>query len=154
MPRQFYTVSEYASRRSVGYLLRRAAKLITGRIEALFLRQDITFVQWVILMHLREGLSSTSAELSQHLCHDSGALTRVIDQMEERGLIRRRRNTKDRRIVDLELTADGRKTIGRHLPNVLGLYNKLLVDFTPKEIETLLNLLTRLIAVLSEPAED
>ncbi len=69
-------------------------KLITGRIEALFVEEDVSFVQWVILMNLRDGLRMTSAELCQHLCHDSGALTRVIDQMEERGLIRRKRSTK------------------------------------------------------------
>ena len=104
MPKQYYKTEHYQSQRSIGYLLRRAGKLITGRIEALFIREDVSFVQWVILMHLRDGISMTAAELSQHLCHDSGALTRVIDQMEERNLIRRQRSTEDRRMVSLELS--------------------------------------------------
>src|SRR5271170_2545024 len=109
MPKQYYRLKGYDSRRSIGYLLRRAGKLITGRIEALFVKEDVSFVQWVILMNLRDGLRMTAAELCQHLCHDSGALTRVIDQMEERGWVRRKRSVKDRRMVALELTKEGRK---------------------------------------------
>src|SRR5271163_3449784 len=109
MPKQYYRLKDYDSRRSIGYLLRRSGKLITARIEALFVREDVSFVQWVILMNLRDGLRMTAAELCQHLCHDSGALTRVIDQMEERGLIQRQRSTEDRRMVKLALSNEGRK---------------------------------------------
>ena len=85
MPKQYYKVENYQSQRSIGYFLRRAGKLITSRIESLFIQEDVSFVQWVILMHLRADTSLTAAELCQSLCHDSGALTRVIDQMEKRG---------------------------------------------------------------------
>jgi DNA-binding MarR family transcriptional regulator len=152
MPKQYYKVSQYQSLRSIGYLLRRAGKLITGRIEALFTEEEVTFVQWVILMHLREGISMTAAELCQHLCHDSGALTRVIDSMEERGLIKRQRSLEDRRMVTLELTEPGRKAIESFLPRVVGLYNGLLSDFTQEEADTLISLLTRVITKLSEPS--
>src|ERR1700722_17689839 len=152
MPKQFYKVKDYESRRSIGYLLRRSGKLITARIEALFVKEDVSFVQWVIMMNLRDGLRMTAAELCQHLCHDSGALTRVIDQMEERGLIRRKRSTEDRRMVKLELTKEGRKVTESFLPRVIGLYNGLLADFTAKEADLLIELLTRLISNLSEPA--
>jgi DNA-binding MarR family transcriptional regulator len=153
MPKHYYKVDRYQSRRSIGYLLRHAGKLITGRIEALFLKEEVSFVQWVILMHLREGLSSTAAELCQHLCHDSGALTRVIDQMEERGLLRRQRSTDDRRVVTLEMTEEGGKTTGLFLPHVVGLYNGLLSDFTKAEADQFVSSLIRVIAKLQEPAE-
>src|SRR3984957_17925934 len=152
MPEQYYHLKDYDSRRSIRYLLRRSGKLITGRIEALFVKEDVSFVQWVIMMNLRDGLRMTAAELCQHLCHDSGALTRVIDQMEERGLIRRKRSTEDRRMVKLELTKEGRKVTESFLPRVIGLYNGLLADFTAKEADLLIELLTRLISNLSEPA--
>ena len=152
MPKQYYKVKGYQSQRSIGYLLRRSGKLITGRIESLFIKEDVSFVQWVILMNLRDGLYMTAAELCQYLCHDSGALTRVIDQMEERGLIKRQRSTADRRVVTLALTDEGRKVIESFLPRVVNLYNGLLNDFTKEETETLIHLLTRLIVKLSEPA--
>jgi DNA-binding MarR family transcriptional regulator len=148
MPKQYYRLQGYDSRRSIGYLLRRSGKLITGRIEALFIKEDVSFVQWVILMHLRDGLNTTAAELAQHLCHDSGALTRVIDQMEERGWLRRKRSTKDRRMVTLALTKEGRGVTEAYLPRVIALYNGLLSDFTKEEADVLVNLLTRLITGL------
>lgn len=152
MPKQYYTLAHYQSQSSIGYLLRRSGKLITARIEALFAKEDVSFVQWVILMNLRDGAYMTAADLCQYLCHDSGALTRVIDQMEKRGLIRRQRSTKDRRMVGLKLTKEGRKTTESFLPRVIGLYNGLLTDFTRKEADTLIRLLTRIISKLSEPA--
>ena len=152
MPKQYYKVKGYQSQRSIGYLLRRSGKLITARIEALFVKEDVGFVQWVILMNLRDGLRMTAAELCQHLCHDSGALTRVIDQMEERGLIQRERSTEDRRMVTLALTKEGRKVTESFLPRVVGLYNGLLDDFTSTEVEMLISLLTRLTLKLSQPA--
>ena len=151
MPKQYYNVKGYQSQRSIGYLLRRAGKLMTGQIESLFVKEDVSFVQWVIMMNLRDGLRMTAAELSQHLCHDSGALTRVIDQMEERGLIARKRSTEDRRVVALALTAAGRRVTEAFLPRVVKLYNGLLTDFTEKETDVLIDLLTRLTAKLVLP---
>jgi len=151
MPKQYYKVKDYQARRSIGYLLRRSGKLVTGHIQDLFIEEDVSFIQWVILMNLRDGLRMTSAELCQHLCHDSGALTRVIDQMEERGLIRRKRSEKDRRMVVLELTKEGHKTAELFLPRVIGLYNGFLSDFTQAETNQLISLLTRLTDNMLKP---
>lgn len=150
MLKQYYKLSQYSPERSIGYLLRRSGKLITAQIEALFTKEDVSFVNWVILMNLNNG-ASTAAELCQHLCHDSGALTRIIDQMEERGLIKRQRSTDDRRVVTLAITPMGRKMIKKFLPRVLDLYNDLLTDFTREEADQLITSLSRLVAKLSSP---
>jgi len=152
MPKQYYKVKNYRSRRSIGYLLRHASKLITARIEALFVSEDVTFVQWVILMNLRDGLARTSAELCQRICHDSGALVRVLDQMEKRKLIRRTRSKEDRRIVELKLTKTGREITESFLPAVVELYNSLLEDFSSKEADMIVDLLTRFTDKLSDTA--
>ena len=151
MPKEYYNVEGYEARRSIGYLTRRAGKLMTSRIETLFVAEDVSFVQWVVLMNLREGLRKTATELCQHLCHDSGALTRVLDQMEQRGLICRQRSTEDRRVVTLALTDEGYAVTERYLPRLIELYNTLLADFTPTETNLLIDLLTRLTTTLAEP---
>lgn len=152
MPEQYYKAQGYQARRSIGYLLRHGGKLMTARIEVLFAREDISFVQWVILMNLRDGLHMTATELCQQLCHDSGALTRVIDQLEQRGLLCRERSKADRRVVALALTDEGRAVTESFLPRLVELYNTLLADFTDAEAHTLIDLLTRLTAKLAEPA--
>src|SRR4051812_10360080 len=110
MVKQYYKLEEYNATSSIGYLLKNCSKNISQRVESLFVEEEVSFVQWVVMMHLRDGIASTAAELSQHICHDSGALTRILDQLEKRELIERNRSLKDRRIVELKLTQNGYDT--------------------------------------------
>jgi DNA-binding MarR family transcriptional regulator len=148
----FYTPETYTVRGSVGYLLRRARNLMTARVEAEFDRHEVTFVQWIVLMQLRDELASTSAELARDMCHDSGALTRVLDQLEQRGLIERRRNRADRRTVELSLTPAGLAMVNSLVPTVVGLLNGALAGFTHDEARTFTRLLNKFIdGVSAEP---
>jgi DNA-binding MarR family transcriptional regulator len=149
MPKNYYKVEGYNSRNSIGYLLRRGSKLITGEIEKLFVKEDVSFVQWVILMNLRDGHARTAAELCELICHDSGALTRILDGLEQRSLIQRTRSTADRRVVELELTKQGVEVTESFLPRVVALYNSLVEDFTKEEADMLIRLITRLTVKLS-----
>src|SRR5581483_5293295 len=103
MVKDYYAAEHYEAKRSIGYLLRRSSNLIMSQMEPLFAHTDITFIQYIILMLLREKLAATSSDLCQSLRYDSGAITRVIDNLEERKLIKRARSTRDRRVVKLKL---------------------------------------------------
>jgi MarR family 2-MHQ and catechol resistance regulon transcriptional repressor len=46
----------------------------------------------------------------------SGNLTLVVDNLERRGLAKRRKHAKDRRCVEVQLTARGRKLISEVYP--------------------------------------
>ncbi len=154
MAKHHYKPETYEVRKSVGYLIRRSRNLITQELEALFDQKGtyrgLTFAQWAVLMSLRDDLARTPAELCNFMCYDSGALTRLLDHMEERGLLRRRRSTKDRRMVRLMLTAEGRNTINIMMQPVVGFYNELLADFSAKEVSALVILLGRLVDNLTE----
>jgi DNA-binding MarR family transcriptional regulator len=150
MVKTYYKAKNYQSQRSIGYLLRRSGKLITAHIEGLFEGQDITATQWIVLMNLRAGILKTAAEICQTVVHDSGALTRMLDQMEQGGLITRARSTLDRRIIELTLTPAGYERTELFLPPVVQLYNDLLADFSKAETDILIDLLIRLNAKLSD----
>src|ERR1700735_437031 len=141
----FYNAKTYKARDSVGYLVRRAGNLMTTRVEAAFADHEITFAQWLVLMKLRDGLATTAAEIARDMCHDSGALTRVIDQLAQRGLIERTRGQEDRRTIRLTLTEEGLRTVNGLVPTVVDLLNMALVDFTNDEASTLTRLLKKLI---------
>jgi DNA-binding MarR family transcriptional regulator len=148
MPKQFYDVATYAARDSVGYLIRRLTTLITGRLETAFASQQFTLTQWSVLVHLRDGLASTASDLCCAFQHDSGALTRVLDQLEARGLIVRQRSRQDRRVVELALTPSGHKAIATLLPTVVEHMNEALAPLSQAEFEqfrgTLLKVLEHL----------
>ena len=47
------------------------------------------------------------ADIARLACHDTGAVTRVLDRLESKGLIQRVRSESDRRVVNLQLTTEG-----------------------------------------------
>jgi DNA-binding MarR family transcriptional regulator len=140
-----YDIDSYSPRTSVGYLMRRGAALMRDELERSFARNGFTFAQWATLMMMREQTALTPRELCRMLHHDSGAFTRLLDQLEERGLLRRERSAADRRVVRLHLTAAGRRLVDSLLPTVVERLNHALEEFTPTEVATLTRLLLRLI---------
>jgi DNA-binding MarR family transcriptional regulator len=155
MKRAHYSVATFTGRESLGYLIRRLHNLVMPRAEALFGEADFTFSQWVVLMAVRDGVATTCAELARMMEHDAGATTRLIDQMEVRGLIRRRRSTTDRRVVNLQITGAGKALAKTMIPRIVNFWNSVLGDFSPQEFSQLITLLTRLADRLeSEPVQE
>jgi DNA-binding MarR family transcriptional regulator len=142
--RPFYRASDYSMKNSVGYLIRRTSNLVLPQLEALFADASLTFSQWTVLMALREWGNSTSVQIARDICHDAGSLTRILDELEERGLISRVRNETDRRSVTVSLTSQGLALVESLLPRVVAHWNTLLVDFNHTEIKLLVKLMTRL----------
>ena len=141
----YYTLGNYAMRNSVGYLMRICTNRVLPQMEALFQDQELTFSQWTSLVALHDGRINTPGDLAHNICHDGGSLTRLIDQMVERGLVTRSRNETDRRVVTLSLTPRGRSLVEALAPKVMNYWNELLSGFTHAEVDTLISLLTRLV---------
>lgn len=145
MTRKHYQASTYKARTSVGYLVKRAQGAMLESMEPAFAAHGFTLMQWVVLMYLRDGLARTAKDICAEFRHDSGALTRVIDQLEERGCIERQRSTSDRRAVELHLTPSGRQLVQSLVPVVVDRLNLALADFSREEVEELKRLLNKLI---------
>jgi DNA-binding MarR family transcriptional regulator len=103
-----------------------------------------SFVQYVILAWLRDGIAINPKAFCDLYRHDSGAMTRVIDQLAERGLLERVRRSGDRRKVDLELTQTGRIAVEGLIPLVVDKLNLALAEFSKTEFEELQRLLIKL----------
>src|ERR1700744_5316975 len=142
--RPYYKSSNYTMRNSVGYLMRMCTNRLLPQMEALFQDQELTFSQWTTLVALHDGRITTASDLAHNICHDAGSLTRLIDQMEKRGLVTRQRSKQDRRVVTLGLTGRRRALVEALAPRVMHFWNKLLSGFSHAEIDTLIALLTRL----------
>jgi len=150
MPEQHYRPASYRARDSIGYLLRRVYTTMHERIEMAFAGHGFTLMQWIVLIYVRDGLARTASDLVREFRHDSGAMTRVIDQLERRGLLARKRSTRDRRVVNLALTPMGRRTIEELLPVVVGQMNMALEPFSRAEFEQLREMMERLVNHLQQ----
>lgn len=76
-------------------------------------REGLTSTQWMILDVLSKAGDCTVKTLSAHLVHDAGAMTRVLDVLESKGLIERRRCGADRRILFVTISVSGKAIVAR-----------------------------------------
>jgi DNA-binding MarR family transcriptional regulator len=144
MSKQHYQIETYRAQDSVGYLVKRTHSLMVDAMEPVFEARGFTFLQYVILAWLRDGIAVNPRDICMQFRHDSGALTRVIDQLAERGLLERVRRDRDRRKVELQLTPAGRETIEGLIPLVVEKLNLALDDFSGDEVHELQRLLVKL----------
>ena len=77
---------------------------------------DVTSAQWAILEVCFRGEANSPSALGRVIPVDAAAISRQLDKLREKGLIRRRRLTRDRRSVRVELTEEGRELVPKLSP--------------------------------------
>jgi len=153
MSKQYYHADTYTTHNSVGYLVKRAHGLSLDSLEPGLAEHGLTFTQYAVLMALRDGIALNPKDICIKLRHDSGALTRVLDQLEARGLVERSRSAEDRRAIELHLTVQGRAALKTVVPSVVDCINGAIKDFSHAEVDELLRLLNKLILGLQTQVE-
>jgi DNA-binding MarR family transcriptional regulator len=145
-PPVFYRAESYATEESIGYLMRRIVTAVGQAIETRMCEPGSpTYPQWVPLYKLHVGAATTVAELARACELDTGAMTRLLDRLEAKGLCRRVRSLEDRRVVNIELTDEGRAA-AKEVPYVLSrVQNEHLAGFTAEEWEQLKGYLRRIL---------
>jgi DNA-binding MarR family transcriptional regulator len=144
-PVQFYDGKHHVPEQSVGYLIKRVMMSIGYQADKRLGLHDLTIAQWAPLMKLRMQGTATVAELARWSQIDAGAMTRLLDRLEKKGLCKRVRSTEDRRVVMLELTPEGKAAM-EHVPEVLAdVMNQHLAGFSKAEWTALLGYLTRMV---------
>ena len=85
------------------------------------------------------------AQLCKDLPYDAGAMTRMLDRLEAKGLISRRRCPDDRRLVKLELTEAGRAALPKMRACSVQVLNHFLRGFSQAEARQLESFLVRML---------
>jgi DNA-binding MarR family transcriptional regulator len=79
----------------------------------------LTYSQWIILQTLMTfGLPLSPSELNKYLTIEGTSISILIDGIENRGFIRRRRSRVDRRMVKVSLTEQGQQLLGEIDPQI------------------------------------
>ena len=140
----------YALDQAVGYAVGHAAAKIKIALRRVFVAAglDVTPDQWVVLYRLAETAGLTQAELGERTVKDKTTITRILDRLEARELLTRRRAPDDRRSQRLYLTEAGRDLAQALVPIVQSFADAAYADLTEADKATLRNILARIEARL------
>ncbi len=140
----FYRPGNYTTDESMGYLMKQIVNALGQQVGRKLESSSLTNAQWMPLYMLYKGRASTVADLARETQMDAGAMTRLLDRLEAKGLCTRVRSEQDRRVVNLELSAEGRE-VAKTIPAVLcEVQNAHLQGFSQDEWRLLIGFLQRL----------
>jgi DNA-binding MarR family transcriptional regulator len=138
-----YTRENFQLTQSVGFHLNRARNGLLMEMDAALRPLDITGQQMGILLSLLRGVANTPLEVSRLLGIDTGLMTRMLDKLENKGLLKRERSEEDRRVIHLILSAKG-KAVATRVPDIAPeVLNHRLRNFSADEFNEFMRLLRK-----------
>lgn len=91
----------------------RISKGFADRYRAEF---GLTIPEWRVLAHLAQSDQVSVREIHARVDMDKSKVSRAAARLEAQGLIEKRENAEDRRLLDMRLTEKGRDLIARIVP--------------------------------------
>lgn len=93
-----------------------AARISKGFAELYRAEFGLTIPEWRVLAHLAQSDQVSVREIQARVDMDKSKVSRAAARLETSGLIEKRENLEDRRLLDMRLTAKGRDLIARIVP--------------------------------------
>lgn len=141
-----YRAATYRVEHSVGYLITRLRASIFAAVDREVASWGISAAQGSILIYIAHGRGDRAADIARDYDYDTGSMTRMVERLVRKGLVRRVHDDSDRRVVRLRLTPAGVRVADR-LPKVaVKALNHHLRGFSAAEFEQLRTLLQRMLA--------
>src|SRR3954471_19467130 len=95
--------------RQLCFLLYGASRAVTQLYQPLLAPLGLTYPQYLVMLVLWEHDGASVKDVGHRLGLDSGTLTPLLKRLAAQGLVTRRRDDDDERVVRIDLTADGKK---------------------------------------------
>jgi DNA-binding MarR family transcriptional regulator len=135
----------------VPYQLVRLASILSRDLAALYgARHGLTIPEWRVLAHLSQADAVSVRDIHARVDLDKPAVSRAARRLADAGLVSRS-ETKDRRLVALSLTAEGRALMAELAPLALSREGAALAPLSPEERAAFRHLLARLLAAHAPP---
>lgn len=122
---------------SLGFIIYKTHLRLKNNLNQSFKPFDLTTEQWGILSRLWEKDGVSQKDLAEKTHKDQPNITRILDKLVQKGLIRRELNPGDRRAFSVFLTKEGYDLKGHLVPIAESSLKKALKGFTSEEVQTL-----------------
>lgn len=135
-----------------GFRIERTAKRMK-QVAAQSLKRggiDVTVDQWVVLDQLEQEEALSQQEIGCRTFKDAPTVTRIIDLLDEKGLIRRKPHPNDRRKTLIYLTAFGTAQVKKIKPLMVEVRKQAYDGLSSKQIEQLIDLMDHIYKNLQE----
>jgi len=130
--------------REISALFGRAKRLIFTNLERQFAAQGESVQTWRALSQLKMLGRVAQYELAHALAQHPGGISRLLDEIEKAGLVKRQRDVHDRRKVWVELTARGRSRYDALRPTAMRVLHQVLAPLSNEDCRTLSKLLSKI----------
>ncbi len=137
---------------SLAPLLSQVRMAMLNGMDQEFLRDDevaaleVTAAQFVIIANVLKGHANSACELCKYMDYDRGAMSRMIDRLETKGLLRRVALAHTRRTVALEVTEAGKAAFPKMQACLTKVVNRLLKGVTRTQVREVEKTLKRMLA--------
>src|SRR6202790_3809163 len=137
---------------SLAPLLSQVRMALLSGVDQEFLRDagvaslEVTAAQFVIIANVLKGHAHSACELCKFMDYDRGAMSRMIDRLETKGLIRRVALAHTRRTMALEVTEAGRAAFPKMQACLTKVVNRLLKGVTRTQVRDVEKTLKRMLA--------
>jgi MarR family transcriptional regulator, 2-MHQ and catechol-resistance regulon repressor len=112
----------------------RAADSVIARSHRHLSGPKLSFSQFAVLEALYHIGSLCQKDIAAKVLKSPRNITMVVDNLEKRGLVKRERNSGDRRFLDVSLTEEGRKLFEDIFPRHIEALKQEMEVLTPEEL--------------------
>src|SRR5579885_187629 len=151
MIRYLIYMAKYDFETSVGFVVNSTAKAFQKVLD-MELRKNVgvTISQWRVIVTLIQHPGLTQKEIADKVGIEGATLVPVIDKMEQEGLLKRKPDSKDRRVNRIYLTSKADSLWNSMMECALHIRKTSTKDISEDELETTLETLRKISKNLSE----
>lgn len=130
---------------TTNFLIYKLNLLIKNNYQKQLKEFDITTEQWQVLKSLYLNDQCNQKELAKICFKDQAALTRILDILEKKELVKREKSQNDRREFLIVLTSEGEELAEKTMALISEEIKRMYSGFTDEEENTLKSLLKKLV---------
>jgi DNA-binding MarR family transcriptional regulator len=139
-------MNKHTDPRRVARLISRAQNALADELDVKLAPFDITAAQYVVLSTLHSGRANIAAQICKELSYSPGAMTRMLNRLEQKGMVRKAPSIGNRRTVQLELTEEGQRLFPSLLQASGTVIEQYFGAFNAQELDTFEALLLKMFA--------